>query len=97
MSMMCDSCKQIVNEENGHARISISDPSPDFSAAVISMPRRPPTIDLCATCLLKLIASLALPPDTFTPRAPRVEPTEPTPMGALTQEDLVRLGLKETP
>lgn len=97
MSTVCDSCKQLVNEENGHARVSIFDPSPDFSAAVISLPRRPPTIDLCATCLLKLITSLGLPPDTFIPRPPRIEPAEPRPVGALTEEDLVKLGLKDVP
>lgn len=105
MSTMCDGCKQLLDQDDGHARVSIFDPAPDFSSnkiwtAVpegISLPRRAPQIDLCATCLLKLIAALDLPPDTFVPRPPRAEPVADVPAGALTPEDLVALGLKVDP
>lgn len=96
MSTVCDSCKERLNVADGCAGLSIYDPAPDFRAMVISRPRRPPQIDLCAGCLLKLIEVLKLPPDTFTPRLP--PPAEPALVGALTAEDLLQLGLnKEDP
>ena len=76
MSTLCDSCKQTVHQEDGYARIVISDPTPDLqSISVEALPthRYPPQIDLCANCLTKLIEVLSLPPDTFTPRPPRPE------------------------
>jgi hypothetical protein len=100
MSTVCDSCKQTLRQDDGCARIMITDPAPDFqniTAGSLPTFRRPPEIDLCAVCLLKLIAALDLPPNTFTPRPPRAEPTEHVPVGALTEEDLVRLGLKDAP
>jgi hypothetical protein len=96
MSTVCDSCKQTLLQEEGCARIIISDPAPDFqdiSVKAGSTYRRPPQIDLCANCLTKLIAALNLPPDTFTPRPPPHAESLPC-TGALTDEDLVRLGLK---
>lgn len=100
MSTMCDSCKQPMQPDDGCARIMITDPSPDYSSvSVENLPtfRRPPALDVCAACLLKLVTALSLPPDTFTPRPPRVEPAVPTPAGALTEEDLIKLGLKDNP
>ena len=77
----------------------INDPSPDFRTLPVdgAIPtfRRPPQLDLCAACLVKLIGLMKLPPDTFTPRPPPAEPTSP--VGALTREDLAKLGLTETP
>ena len=98
MSTICDSCKQPVYLDEGCARIMINDPSPDFRAlpvdAVLPIFRRAPQLDLCAQCLVKLITALSLPPDTFTPRLSPVASVVPT--GILTEEDLVKLGLKET-
>jgi hypothetical protein len=44
---------------------------------------------------VKMIAALNLPPDTFTPRP--LPTVAETPAGALTEDDLVKLGLKESP
>lgn len=103
MSTICDSCKQGLREDDGCARIMITNPSVDYATLspedLHTLHRRSltSTLDLCATCLMKMIASLSLPPDTFTPRPPRAEPADSTPVGALTEEDLVKLGLKESP
>lgn len=96
MSIKCDSCNELLDEDDGHARISIFDPAPDFSAAVIPPPRRPPQLDLCATCLVRAIEVLGLPKDAFVPRpAPVVPVASPSPTGALTPDDLVALGLTD--
>lgn len=102
MSKICDSCKQSMPQGGGGAEIWITDPTPDFRNMSVdtfdTLPittRQPPRLDICPSCLLRLVDTLALPPDTFTPRLPPAEP--PTPAGALTEEDLVELGLKEKP
>jgi len=103
MSTICDSCKQPLKRDDGCASLSITDPTPDYSTiAVDDLPkfrhRRSPQIDFCATCLVKLIEVMALPPDTFAPGPPpATAPVEDLPQGALSQEDLIALGLKEVP
>jgi hypothetical protein len=96
MSTLCDSCKQVVRQEDGCARVMVHDPVPDFQALSVELIptyRNPPQIDLCAACLTRMVEVLGLPPGTFTPRARRIE-SVPSP-GALTEEDLIGLGLKE--
>lgn len=96
MSTICDSCKQPVPPDEGGAKITIQDPSPDFSInAPLPTFRRSPQLDICAACTLTMIKVLNLPPDTFTPRQPPATPDIPS--GGLTDEDLQALGLQETP
>jgi hypothetical protein len=94
MSSMCDGCKLILDENDGYASISIRDPSPDFS---VDAPRPtfrvPPKVDLCADCIVKMIAALDLPTSTFQPRPKPAEPAAPA--GALSDADLADLGLKD--
>lgn len=94
MSMICDSCKQPLVQDDGYGQIRISDPTFDYRSGKTPTFRTPPQIDLCSSCLLKMIGALGLPPDTFVPRPP--PPPAPPPLelaGALTPEDLVALGL----
>lgn len=96
MSTICDSCKQPISQDDGGARVTIQDPSPDFSInAPLPNIRRPPQLDICAACTLTMVKVLSLPPDTFTPRQPPAKPN--TPSGGLTDEDLQELGLSTKP
>lgn len=96
MSTLCDSCKQIASPSEGGARVTVQDPALDLRAlapdAEIPSFRRPPQLDLCASCLVALIKFLDLPEDTFTPQVLPAAP--PPPPGALTEEDLKQLGLE---
>ncbi len=103
MSLVCDSCKQPLDEGDGGARLLITDPTIDYRTLIesgpsaLSAPRQPPRIDFCASCLVRLIEVLGLPPDTFTPRPLPTEPAElaaDPPTGALTKKDLIALGLE---
>lgn len=100
MSTICDSCKQPMHRDDGYAQIMVNDPMPDYTSMSpeeikISMSRRPSTLDVCAACVVKLVTALELAPDTFTPRPPPADSRESPPAGALTDEDLIKLGLKE--
>lgn len=93
MSTICDSCREPMPPDEGGARVTIQDPTPDFRTVTAdSLPsyRRPPQLDLCPRCLMKLIEHLHLPADTFTPQLPAAKAT---PAGALTAKELIDLGL----
>lgn len=96
MSIKCDSCKQNLNQDDGSARMMISDPTPDFRGGEMPVIRRSPQLDLCATCLVKAIEILGLPADAFVPRSkPAAPAAPPESSGALTPDDLIELGLTD--
>lgn len=96
MSTICDACKKVLDHDDGCARVMITDPTPDFHSlspdeiAGLSHRRTLPQVDLCATCLTKMIEVMELPPDTFTPRPARAATAS---TGALSAEDLAQLGI----
>ena len=109
MGMVCDACgEKYKQHESGHATLHVSPPRPDFklyqtfAAAGISYETREPlALDLCSACTKKALATLGLSTEIMElPQLPEVpkpddEEADRPNTGALTEDDLRKLGLLE--
>ena len=104
--MVCDVCGTKFGHDDGHANLRVTPPRPNFklfqALATAGLPYESPeplALDLCVECTKKVLATLGLPtegcelPQLPTVEDPRADPAEKPLAGALTLDELRKLGL----
>jgi hypothetical protein len=109
MGMVCDVCETKFGHDACHANLRVTPPRPDFklfqALAAAGQPyesAEPLALDLCVECTKKVLLTLGLPIDGCElpqlpepPKADKVD-AEPAPnAGALTEEELRKLGMTD--